>query len=325
MRRSAVQRRNLLVGSLATGAIISGSPLASHAGPAAPAFLVDHWLNGSALDVASFQGKVGLVTFWTYSCINALRTLPYLRRWNEEYGPAGLQIVGVHTPEFAFEHLRPYVEHAVRELDVRFAVGMDNGYRTWRSWQNRAWPSFYVLDRNARIVMFREGEGHSAEMEGSIRRLLNLSPTVAQRQPPDDADLSHVRSPEVYFGALRSTPQEPGQSPRWGDAVYSFSQSGPRLNYYELDGHWARDRETLTLRSSHGRLRMRYSAAKVHFVAGAESGVVLQIIRSGDSQHEIRVARPTLYTIVNGDTYGEHVVEVQVTSPGLVLYSATFG
>jgi hypothetical protein len=148
---------------------------------------------------------------------------------------------------------------------------------------------------------------------------------LAQRRPPDDADLSRIRSPEVYFGALRPTPQEPSQSPRWGDAVYSFSQAGPRLNYYELDGLWARDRETLTLRSGRGRLRMRYSAAKVHFVAGAEQGVALRIVRGSHHQHEIQIARPTLYTIVNGNTYGEQLVEIEVTSPGLVLYSATFG
>jgi thiol-disulfide isomerase/thioredoxin len=304
---------------------MGGLPPVAHAQPEAPPFLIDQWLNGRTLDVASLRGKVSLITFWTYSCINALRTLPYLRRWDEEYGPAGLQIVGIHTPEFAFEHLRPYVEHAVRELDIRFAVGMDNGYRTWGAWQNRAWPSFYIVDREARIVLFREGEGHSVELEGSIRRLLGLSPTLAQRQPPDDADLSRIRSPEVYFGALRPTPQELSQSPRWGNAVYSFSQAGPRLNYYELDGLWARDRETLTLRSGRGRLRMRYSAAKVHFVAGAEQGVALRIVRGSHHQHEIQIARPTLYTIVNGNSYGEQLVEIEVTSPGLVLYSATFG
>ena len=209
-------RRDLLASGLASGAATAGSLLrAAHAAaPAAPPFLVDQWLNAAApLDAAALRGKVGVVNFWTYSCIYVLRTLPYLKRWDEEYGPAGLRLVGIHTPEFAFERLQPNVERAVRELGIRYPVGQDNGYRTWRAWGNRAWPSFYLLDRDARVVMLREGEGHAVELERAIRGLLGLSPALAPRQPPDDMDLSRIGSPELYFGALHPTPQEPAQSP----------------------------------------------------------------------------------------------------------------
>ena len=138
-----MQRRDLLASALASGAAAAGAlPRAARAAAqAAPPFLVDQWLNAAApLDAAALRGKVGVVNFWTYSCINALRTLHYLKRWDEEYAPAGLRLVGIHTPEFAFEHLRPNVEHAVRELGIRYPVGQDNGYRTWRAWGNRAWP-----------------------------------------------------------------------------------------------------------------------------------------------------------------------------------------
>jgi thiol-disulfide isomerase/thioredoxin len=265
------------------------------------------------------------VNFWTYSCINALRTLPYLRRWHEEYGPRGLQIIGVHTPEFAFEHLRSNVEHAVRELDIRFAVGQDNAYQTWRAWNNRAWPSFYIVDREARVTMVREGEGHATEMERAIRTLLGLSPDVTPRQPPDDADLSRIRSPEVYFGAQRPTPQEPGQNPRRGSALYTFSQDGPRLNRYELDGLWSREGEALTLRSERGRVRMHYSAARLHLVAGAPDGVRLRVSRGDDSWRVVHIERPGLYTVDESGTYGDRVLHIDIMSPGLSLYSATFG
>ena len=323
-----MQRRDLLASSLAFGATTAGARLkAAQAGAlAAPPFLVDQWLNAAApFDAAALRGKVGVVNFWTYSCINALRTLPYLKRWNEDYAPAGLQLVGIHTPEFAFERLRPNVEHAVREFSIRYPVGQDNGYRTWRAWSNRAWPSFYLLDRDARVVLVREGEGHAVELERTIRGLLGLSPEVAPRQPPDDADLSRIGSPELYFGALHPTPQEPAQSPRLGDATYAFSQAGPKLNRYELEGRWVREEEALVLRSERGRVRMRFSAAKLHVVAAAPESVQLRVGRGDGVRRDVAIGRPALYTIVDGERYGEQMVEIEANSPGLTLYSATFG
>jgi thiol-disulfide isomerase/thioredoxin len=325
-----MRRRDLLAAGLASGVGAAGPPprAARAAAPAAPSFLVDRWLNAAApLDVVALRGKVGVVNFWTYSCIYALRTLPYLKRWHEEYAPAGLQLVGIHTPEFAFERRRPNVERAVRELGIRYPVGQDNGYRTWRAWGNRAWPSFYLLDRDARVVMLREGEGHAVELERAIRGLLGLSPAPAPRQPPDDADLSRIGSPELYFGAQHPTPQEPAQSPRrGGEAAYAFSRTGPRLNRYELDGRWAREEEALILRSDRGRVRMRYSAAKVHLVAAATDGAPPVRVRSGaEAWRSVRIGWPALYTVVDGTTYSEQVVELEAMAPGLALYSATFG
>jgi thiol-disulfide isomerase/thioredoxin len=323
-----MQRRDLLASGLASGAATAGALLrtARAAGPAAPPFLADQWLNAAApLDTAALRGKVGLMNFWTYSCIYVLRTLPYLKRWHEEYAPAGLQLVGIHTPEFSFEHLRPNVERAVREFGIRYPVGQDNGYRTWRAWGNRAWPSFYLLDRDARIMMVREGEGHAVELERAIRSLLGMSPEVAPRQPPDDSDLSRIGSPELYFGALHPTPQEPAQSPRRGDADYTFSRAGPRLNRYELDGRWAREGEALILRSDRGRVRLRYSAAKVHVVAAATDGAPVRVRSGAEDWRSARIGWPALYTIVDGTTYSDRVVELEATSPGLALYSATFG
>jgi thiol-disulfide isomerase/thioredoxin len=320
-----MQRRGLLASGLLSGAATAG-PLLQPAQAATPPFAVDRWLNAEApLDAASLRGKVGVVHFWTYSCIYALRTLPYLKRWNEEYGPAGLQIVGIHTPEFAFEHLRPNVERAVRELGLRYPVGQDNEYRTWRAWRNRAWPSFYLLDRDSRVVLLREGEGHAVELERTIRILLGMSSAIAPRQPPDDADHSGIGSPEIYFGALHPTPQEPAQSPRRGEATYSFSPTGPRLNRYELDGRWAREGETLTLRSARGRLRLRYAAAKVHLVAAGMDGAPVRVRSGTEDRPSVAFGWPTLYTVVDGTTPAEQVLELEATSPGLALYSATFG
>ncbi|MGG5819993.1 hypothetical protein [Falsiroseomonas sp. HW251] len=323
-----MHRRDLLKSGLASGAITVGSLTrpSRAAGTAAPPFLAGQWLNVAApLDAGVLRGKVGPVNFWTYTCIYALRSMTYIKRWHEEYGPAGLEVVGIHTPEFRFEHLRPNVELALREYGIRFPVGQDNDYRTWQAWSNRAWPSFYILDREARIVMLREGEGHAMEMERTIRGLLGLSPEVVPRNPPDDMDLSRVGSPEIYFGGIHPTPQEPGQSPRQGLGTYAFTPHGPRLNHYELDGDWARDGEPLVLRSGQGKLRLRYSAAKVHLVAGAPDGATLRVRSGTEEWRSIRVGWPALYTVVDGTRYGEQVMELETTSPGLALYSATFG
>ncbi|WP_161993459.1 redoxin family protein [Muricoccus nepalensis] len=323
--------RRLLAPGLLAGLVpaLAPSPARSFA-PQAPDFVgIDGWINAPApLSVAGLRGKVALVDFWTYSCINCRRTVPYLNRWQAEYGPRGLQVVGIHTPEFGFERMRRNVEAAVREFGILYPVGQDNDRRTWRAWSNQAWPAFYLLDREGRVVLLREGEGHAREMEGAIRGLLGLSGPFPAR-PGEDPDLSHVRSPEVYFGALHPTPQERAQSPRRGEATYAFAGAGPGLNRYDLDGTWARGEEELVLRSARGGLRMRFSAARLHLVAGVAEGMAegipLRVRADGGAWRVVEVGRPTLYTLLDGETYGEHLVEVEAPAPGLSLFSATFG
>ncbi|TDH60905.1 redoxin domain-containing protein [Dankookia rubra] len=311
----------LAAGPLATGRGAAQSP----AGGPAPEFAgLDGWLNSPApLTLGGLRGKVVLVDFWTYSCINCRRTIPYLNRFQAEYGARGLQVVGIHTPEFGFERMRRNLEPALRELGIAYPVGQDNDFRTWRAWSNRAWPAFYLLDRDGRIVLVREGEGHARELEGAIRALLGLAPAAAR--PGDDPDLSRVRSPEVYFGALHPTPQDRAQSPRRGEATYAFPARGPALDAYQLDGAWAREEEALVLRSPRGGLRLRFSAAKLHLVAGAPDPVRLGVAVDGGAARAVEVGRPTLYTLLDGTAHGEHLIELTAGTPGLSLFSATFG
>jgi thiol-disulfide isomerase/thioredoxin len=320
-----MQRRNLLALRIATGTVLADAPPAALAATATPPLPVHHRMNVFGVDPIALRGKVSLVNVWTYSCINAQRTLPHLRRWKEEYGALGLRATGIHTSEFAFEHLRANVQHAVLKAGVRFPVGQDNGYRTWRALQSRAWPSFYPVDRDERLRAAVEGEGHAVEVGRAIHGMLGLSSEIAPRQPPADADLSNIRIPEVYLGALRQTPQEPGQPPRSGTTTYAFSRAGPRLVRYELDGVWPRKNEALVLRSSRGGLRMRYSAAKLHLVAAASAPVQLHVGRGDATSPNIRVDRPALYTVVDGTTCGEKLIEIQVMSAGTALHSVTFG
>ncbi|WP_431272199.1 hypothetical protein [Dankookia sp. P2] len=217
------------------------------------------------------------------------------------------------------------MEDAVREFGISYPVGQDNNFQTWRAWSNRVWPAFYLLDRDGRIVLLREGEGYAREMEGAIQALLGLSTSRPVGRPGDDLDLSRIRSPEIYFGAQHLTPQDRAQSPRRGEAAYAFTGDGPRLNQYQLDGSWNREEEALVLRSERGGLRLRFSASKQHLVAAATRGGRLRVSVDGSAAEEIEVGRPTLYTLHDGTAYGEHLLVVEAEMPGLSLFSATFG
>ena len=160
--------------------------------------------------------------------------------------------------------------------------------QTWRAWDNRAWPSFYLLDRDGQVRLVREGEGYAQEIEGAIRSLLGLARAGSREHPADDADLSRVGTPEIYFGSAHPTPQDRAQSPRQGEAAYAFAQpGGPKLNEYQLDGSWARGEEALVLRSSRGRVRVRFSAAKLHLVAGASQPAPVRVsVDGGGERHD---------------------------------------
>ncbi|GAB0120024.1 redoxin domain-containing protein [Acidisoma sp. 7E03] len=323
--------RRALLGLLAGGCLVPpGLPALVAAavprGGQAPDFVgIDGWLNtATPITRSALRGRVVLVEFWTYSCINCRRTVPYLNRWQEEYGPHGFEVIGIHTPEFGFEHERPDVAAAVTALGIRFPVGQDNEYRSWQAWGNEAWPSFYLLDRAGRIVLLREGEGNARELEDAIRAQLGLS-GAAPPGPGDDPDLARIGSPEVYFGAAHPTPQDPAQSPRWGEATYHFPPAGPALDRYQLDGTWTRKGESLTLRSSRGGLRIRFSAGKLHLVAAALPSATLSIRADGRAVRTVEIREPTLYTLFESPSYGEHRLDIEAEGAGLSLFNATFG
>jgi thiol-disulfide isomerase/thioredoxin len=324
------RRDSLIGGGAALGIFVlqRHSRAAAVGAPQAPEFVgLDGWLNTeAALSIAGLRGKVVLVDFWTYSCINCRRTIPYLNRWQADYGARGLQVIGIHTPEFHFEHARTNVAADVQALGIRYPVAQDNAFATWKAWSNRAWPAFYLLDQQGQIVLVREGEGYAAEMEGAIRGLLGLAGSAARRHPGDDPDLSRVGTPEMYFGALHPTPQDRNQSPRKGLADYSFRQAtDPQLNTYALEGTWERDMEPLVLRSGHGGLRLRFSASTMHLVASAPTPAQVQVRVDGGAPTNVEIGRPTLYTLFEGDRPGEHRLDLQADVPGLTLFSATFG
>src|SRR5215212_8801194 len=210
----------------------------------APQFAgISAWLHSRPLTLEQLRGKVVLVDFWTYSCINCLRTLPHLEAWDRRYRKAGLVIVGVHTPEFAFEHVVSSVREASRKLAVRYPVAIDNDYRTWDAYRNDAWPAEYLIDRRGHVREVKRGEGRYDETERSIRTLLGES-GAAQLAMVKDRTPQHLTTPESYLGWARlaryaGSPITPDR-----EAAYRFPREIP-LNDLAYAGNWSVERERI--------------------------------------------------------------------------------
>jgi len=157
---------------LAASACSAGAQTAANA-PLAPQFTgINHWINSEPLDITKLQGKVVLVEFWTYSCINCIHTMPYVKQWHRDYKDQGLVVVGVHTPEYGYEKIQRNVENAVKRFDIEYPVAQDNGYQTWNAWGNRYWPALYLVDKQGHVVYQHFGEGDYQQTEAKIRQLL---------------------------------------------------------------------------------------------------------------------------------------------------------
>ncbi|HEV3404406.1 MAG TPA: cytochrome c biogenesis protein DipZ [Gaiellaceae bacterium] len=289
---------------------------------AAPDFLgISDWLNSRPLSVTDLRGKVVLVDFWTYSCINCLRTLPHLRAWYAAYHKYGLEIVGVHTPEFAFEHVLANVRKATRELSVTWPVALDNNYVTWNAYSNQYWPAEYLVDRRGHVRRAHFGEGEYAQSEQLIRRLLGVGVPKRMTQVAD-ATPTGLLSPETYLGAARLDPARyVGKAPVVGrEALYRFGGALAQ-NALAYDGRW----QLLPQQAIAGRgarLRFHFVARNVYVVLGGKGRV--EVLAGGRPVKTIDVSEYRLYTAVSAPKTRDAVLELRL-SPGVRAYSFTFG
>src|SRR5581483_15269 len=298
-----------------------GPALADY-GPAPDFQGISRWLNTPGdrpLGLANLRGKVVLVDFWTYSCVNCLRTLPYLETWYRTYARDGFVIVGVHTPEFAFEHVLSNVQQATHELGVRYPVALDNRYATWNAYANQYWPAEYLIDRDGDIRHARFGEGDYSQTEDLIRRLLaerhSLPPAVhmADRTPTGPI------SPETYLGYIRGRYRTGSVR---ADTWASYRLPG-RLaqNGVALGGVW-RVQQERALTGLGATLEFRFVASKVHLVLGGHGTV--RVLVDGRSERTVRVTEDRLYTLVALPRIEDRVLELRF-SPGIEAYAFTFG
>ncbi len=293
-------------------------------GPAPEFQAVTAWLNSDPLSLEGLRGKVVLVDFWTYSCINCLRTLPYLTTWDETYRDDGLVIVGVHTPEFAFERDLDNVEGAVDRLNVRYPVALDNDYGTWNAWANRYWPASYFIDRAGHVRFAHFGEGAYEEKEDVIRQLLAEPELDAPVAGEIEAPVAMgVETPETYLGYERLDRFYGSQVVPDREAGYTLPASLP-ANGLAYGGRWTVEGERIVA-GEDARLRLRYRARSVHLVLGTSGdSKTVEVLVDGKRLDDVQVTDDKLYTLASSLQSGERLLELRF-EPGTEAYAFTFG
>jgi thiol-disulfide isomerase/thioredoxin len=307
------------------------------------------WLNAPETTPAQLRGSVVLVDFWTYTCINWLRTLPYLRKWYDTYRSAGLVVVGVHTPEFEFEHDLRNVTERTRDLGVEYPVAVDNAYGIWDAFANHYWPALYLADADGHIRYHHFGEGEYVRTEEVIQTLLpqrqpgDLNPDLVAVEPHGlelPADLPTLRSPETYLGhartrGFRSDGAAYPEHPHRFDPV-----GGLRLNEWDLAGDWTIMRGAVVSNGPGGSLRCRFHARDLNLVMGPRSrgaripfrvtidGQAPEAARGCDVDSDGRgvLADQTIYQLIRQPgTITDRLAEIEFLEPGAAAYCLTFG
>ena len=256
----------------------AGGSFAAGTSPIADLSGVTAWINSQPLTQASLRGKIVLIDFWTYSCINCLRTLPYIKAWNGKYKDSGLVIIGVHTPEFPFEKDDLIVRKAVSDLGITYPVAMDNDYRTWRSFNNEYWPAHHFIDATGRVRYHHFGEGSYDESENWIRGLLEEanhkpipggSTEIVATGAEGAADSGDVQSPETYVGYHRAENfASPGGFNQNEPQVYEVPAT-LKLNKWALAGKWEDQRQIATSLAPASAIVYRFHARDLHLVLGS--------------------------------------------------------
>jgi thiol-disulfide isomerase/thioredoxin len=308
------------------------------------------WLNTAPLQATDLRGKVVLVNFWTYSCINSLRALPYVRAWADKYKDRGLVTVGAHAPEFGFEKDIGNVRRATSFYDVRYPVATDNYYAIWNAFDNDAWPAFYLIGADGRVRLRVVGEGDYDKIERAIQQLLSEtggSPvagdidTVAGQGAEAAADLGDLRSPETYVGYAKAANfASPGGAVAGAPKLYQ-TPATLGLNHWGLAGLWNVSGEYATLNQASGSIRFHFHARDLHLVLGPSvpsQPVRFHIKLDGASpgadhgvdvnaEGEGRVTEPRLYQLVRqARPVADRIFEIEFQDdPGVRAYVFTFG
>jgi thiol-disulfide isomerase/thioredoxin len=307
------------------------------------------WLNSPPLTAAGLQGKIVLVNFWTYTCVNWLRQLPYLRAWAGKYADDGLVVIGVHTPEFPFEHDLANVRRAVGGSRIDYPVAIDNEYAVWSAFANHYWPALYFSDEQGRVRHHHFGEGEYQQSEMVIQQLLAEAGTtgrdhelvqVEARGVEAPADWADLRSPETYTGHERTENfASPGGALPGKPRVYS-APAQLRLNQWALSGDWTVEEQVVTLNEAHGQVAYRFHARDLNLVMGPAAPGTTAAFRvridgqppgaahgaDVDDEGNGILAEQRLHQLVRQPgPITDRTFEITFLGPGAQVYSFTFG
>jgi thiol-disulfide isomerase/thioredoxin len=308
------------------------------------------WLNSPPLTAAGLRGKVVLVDFWTYTCINWLRTLPYLRAWAERYQDHGLVVIGVHTPEFDFEHDLDNVRREAKRLRVGYPIAVDSDYAIWDAFDNHYWPALYVVDAQGQIRHHRFGEGDYDQSEMVLQRLLTEAGSagdIGQGLVAVDpggveaaADWDSLRSPENYLGAARTENFAAANGAVLGTGQVYAVPARLRLNHWALSGDWTVNPQAIVGNQAEGRLVYRFHARDLHLVmapAARGTPVRFRVRIDGeppgaahgadvDDRGDGTLTDPRLYQLIRQPgPVTERTFEITFLDPGVQAYAFTFG
>jgi thiol-disulfide isomerase/thioredoxin len=300
------------------------------------------WLNSQRLTPTELRGRVVLVDFWTLTCINWLRTEPYVRGWSQAYRNDGLVVVGVHTPEFSFEHELERVRQAITERGINYPVALDNEYEVWSAFDNHYWPALYFIDTEGIIRNHHFGEGRYEQSERVIQRLLGVERELTSVEGVGveaEADWEHLRTPETYLGYARSEQLEsPGGAALDEHRIYQLPER-LSLNTWGLAGEWTIGREKVVLEQAGGGIALRFHARDANLVLspGAREPMPFRVLLDGDApgrSHGVHVdedgsgllADGRMYQLVRQDgAVRERTLEISFSQPGAEAYVFTFG
>jgi thiol-disulfide isomerase/thioredoxin len=307
------------------------------------------WLNSPPLTPADLRGKVVLVDFWTYTCINWLRTLAYVRAWAEKYGDRGLVVVGVHTPEFPFERDVDNVRQAAKDMTVEYPIALDSDYAVWRAFNNMYWPAVYIADAEGRIRHHQFGEGQYDECEWVVQRLLReagaedigddlvaVSPDGFEAQ----ADWTTLRSPETYLGYEQAQSLASPEGVAFDEPRTYVAPDSLTLNQWALSGDWTIESRASVLNRADGRIAFRFHARDVHLVMSPrarDTSVPFRVLVDGEAPGDAHgldvdeegrgvVAQPRLYQLIRErGSITDRTFEITFLEPGVEAYVFTFG
>lgn len=295
---------------------------------------IEAWLNTEPLTMQDLKGKVVLIDFWTYSCINCVRTLPYITDWDKKYREHGLVMIGVHSPEFEFEKKLENVQDAIAEHRIQYPVALDNQFTTWLNYKNRYWPAHYLIDKQGNVVYTHFGEGKYAVTENNIRYLLGIKGKAeAVAAPPRMAG----KTPETYLGYAR-TKNFSSTPPLTHDAPTQYRFPSSLADHaWALNGKWNVQSEKTVAAEKNAALRLNFKARKVFLVMGTATGKAIQATLSlngkpvggnggkDTADGTVTIQRNTLYELIDQKDFQNGLLEIKAGAPGLEVYAFTFG
>ncbi|MGE3921150.1 MAG: cytochrome c biogenesis protein DipZ [Gammaproteobacteria bacterium] len=298
---------------------------------------IDYWINSKPLKLSELKGKVVLIDFWTYSCINCIRTLPYLIDWDQKYRDKGLVIIGIHTPEFEFEKNRNNVESAVKAYHIEYPVAMDNQYVTWNNYRNHYWPAHYLINPNGEVVYVHFGEGEYDITENNIRYLLglNASPKIMKQSLSSEAYAK--QTPETYLGYSRAENFSGKPNLKAAQATEYTFPAFLALHHWALDGKWYVAAENIVSVSKNAAIKLHFIGKKIFAVIGPSQdvSVSIKVLLNGKpvvlgAGHDVKnsmlkVDMNNLYELLSFEKTTEGELTLIVTNPSAKFYTFTFG